>query len=101
MKRLRSSAVGISLAAAVLCLANPMSAQAATGTLTVNGSEKFVNPHDGACFSWPKKGLDIKNQTNREVVVYRGTNCTGTVGQVVSPGKSAKAPRGVSVKIQR
>ncbi|KAA6222189.1 hypothetical protein CP973_09735 [Streptomyces albofaciens JCM 4342] len=88
------------LAAAVLCLTNPTSAQAATGTLTVNGKEKFVNPHDGACFSWPRKGLDIKNQTNREVVVYRGTNCTGTVGQVVPPGKSAKAPRGVSLKIQ-
>ncbi|WP_030022775.1 hypothetical protein [Streptomyces monomycini] len=100
MKRLRA-AVGISCAAAALCLTCPTSAQAATGTLTVNGGEKFVNPHDGACFSWPKAGLDIKNQTNREVVVYRGTNCSGTVGQVVPPGKSAKAPRGISVKIQR
>ncbi|MFE7314328.1 hypothetical protein ACFU7T_14815 [Streptomyces sp. NPDC057555] len=99
MTRLRS-AVGIFLATAALCLTSATSAQAATGTLTVNG-EQMINPHDGACFSWPKKGLNIKNKTNRDVVVYRGTNCTGDVGQVVPPGKSAKAPRGLSVKVRR
>ncbi|MFJ5677564.1 hypothetical protein [Streptomyces sp. NPDC093097] len=51
--------------------------------------------------SWPKKGLNIKNKTNRDVVVYQGANCTGDVGQVVPPGKSAQAPRGLSVKVRR
>ncbi|GAA3171752.1 MULTISPECIES: hypothetical protein [Streptomyces] len=52
---------GISFTTVALCLTGAAGARAATGALTAN-REKMIDPHDGACFSWPKRGLDIGNK---------------------------------------
>ncbi|MET8546273.1 hypothetical protein ABZW03_37460 [Kitasatospora sp. NPDC004799] len=82
--RRRIAAVGMLATAGALALAVP--AQAATGTLTVNGVIR-QNPARG-CYPTLSPVI-VENLTDVTVQVYSAANCQGTVTRVVAPGMSA------------
>ncbi|WP_188296962.1 hypothetical protein [Streptomyces sp. CBMA156] len=82
--RRRFAAAGMLAAAGVLALAVP--AQAATGTLVVNGVVK-QNPARG-CYPTLSPVI-VENLTDVAVDVYSAPNCQGTVTREVAAGMTA------------
>ncbi|MFJ6619174.1 hypothetical protein ACIQOW_16540 [Kitasatospora sp. NPDC091335] len=82
--RRRFAVAGMLAAAGVLALAVP--AQAATGTLVVNGVVK-QNPARG-CYPTLSPVI-VENLTDVAVDVYSAPNCQGTVTREVAAGMTA------------
>ncbi|MEV7941700.1 hypothetical protein AB0O82_36955 [Kitasatospora sp. NPDC088264] len=95
MRRI-SKALGAVALAAVVAVAVPGSAQAATGQLRV-GFKSHNNP--SGCYGsdiWP---LIVENRTDKPAQVYDQPGCAGSVIAVVPPGESGTFEFGASVKI--
>lgn len=90
-----STTLGAPAASVLLMLAIPASAQAANGTLTINGTA-HSNPDD--CFN-AAAPLSIKNGTDKTAHVFSGADCTGQAMTTVAPGASKSNVRGASVAI--
>ncbi|MFJ6381648.1 hypothetical protein ACIQI7_16845 [Kitasatospora sp. NPDC092039] len=82
--RRRIAVVGMLVAAGVLASAVP--AQAATGTLVVNGVAK-QNPARG-CYPTLSPVL-VQNLTDATVDVYAAANCQGALTRQIAAGMSA------------
>ncbi|MGW3494494.1 hypothetical protein [Streptomyces sp. NPDC001020] len=89
-------AAGIAVTAAILCLTTVTSASAATGTLYLNG-KAIKNP--SGCYNSRLRPLGIQNHTNEAVLVFRGSDCTGTAEGVVAPRRSHVFEFGASVYV--
>lgn len=85
MIRLRSAATAVG-AAAVLCVAPSLSAQAATSAQTATGSFYYsdtngatyyiTNPPPGACLGTPD-AISARNDTDQTVRMYDSSDCSG------------------------
>jgi hypothetical protein len=75
-------AVGIVLAAATLCLTTATTANAASGTLDLNG-KRIPNP--SGCYNSDRFPTSIGNQTDAPVLVFDQRDCAGRVIEVVPP----------------
>ncbi|MFF0297679.1 hypothetical protein ACFYS8_01620 [Kitasatospora sp. NPDC004615] len=84
--RRRLTGIGLLAVTGVLALAVP--AQAATGTLIVNGVAHH-NPARG-CYSTTSP-VTITNFTDSAVLVHAAANCQGPVTAEVDPGMSKHA----------
>lgn len=96
MRRITTS-VGFMAAAAMIGMAIPGSAFAATGTLKV-GFQSYQDPQ--GCYTsnaWPMR---VGNYTDQPAFVYDGENCTGRVVAVVAPGNTQLFEFGNSVYIK-
>ncbi|MER8104597.1 hypothetical protein [Kitasatospora sp. NPDC094016] len=95
MRRI-SKALGAVALAAMVAVAVPGSAQAATGQLRV-GFKSYNNP--SGCYRsdiWP---LVVENRTDQPAQVYDQPGCSGSVIAVVAPGETGTYEFGASVKI--
>ncbi len=95
MQRITAT-LGSVIAAALLGLAAPGSADAATGWISINGFT-YSNPH--GCLGPGHGNLTIVNHTDAKAVVYRADHCRGGVDQVIEPGKSTYTAAGRSVYV--
>ncbi|RDI60560.1 hypothetical protein [Nocardia pseudobrasiliensis] len=92
-----TATLGSVIAAALLSLAVPGPADAATGWISINGFT-YSNPH--GCYSPGHGNLTIVNHTDTKAVVYTGEHCRGGVDQTIEPGKSIYTNKGRSVHIR-
>lgn len=85
--RARITAVGVLAAAALAVTGAP--ASAATGTLVVEegtASTVYRNPAP-RCYNRPAvRDVQIRNNTNSSVRLYRTANCAGAPTETVRPG---------------
>jgi hypothetical protein len=89
-------AAGIVLAAATLCLTTATSANAATGTLIVNGRG---NADPSGCYSSDRWPLTVENSTNTPVTIFDSANCDGRRLDELPPGQSRTFEFGASVYV--
>lgn len=75
--------LGALAAAALLAMAVPTSAHAATGTLIVNGTT-YENP--SGCINTVGPTLSMVNTTDKPATVYLEGDCKGSVIGTVGPG---------------
>ncbi|MFC3999710.1 hypothetical protein ACFOVU_27605 [Nocardiopsis sediminis] len=91
-----ASILGSLLLTTAIVLAGPAAAQAATGTLLVNG-HPVENPsgcHEAR--AWP---MTVENRTDRTAVLYSGPGCQGVALGEVGPGAIVAEEFAVSVAI--
>ncbi|WP_329371394.1 hypothetical protein OG896_33610 [Streptomyces sp. NBC_00669] len=95
MKRAMKT-LGTLAAAASIAMAVPAFAQAAAGTLIVDG-RAYQNPQ--GCYDSNRWPLTVDNQTDQPVVVYSGPHCSGDLLRIVGPGERAVSEFGQSVLV--
>ncbi|MFF9351493.1 hypothetical protein [Streptomyces sp. NPDC014734] len=90
------------LTSSVLLALLPASANAATGMFeytTPDGvQEILINPNDDTCYNADING-PTANKTNRDAIIFKGRNCTGT--SITLQPKGAGNVEGASVKFVR
>ncbi|MFE4368715.1 hypothetical protein ACFRMN_10820 [Streptomyces sp. NPDC056835] len=105
MVRGRVSATLGGLAAAVLVVALPGSAQAAQGVFQDhqpgNVLEALNNPRDNQCYTTGNAEGAVENGTNRFAELYEAPGCRGDVVQTVDPGSAVGWAEFKSVKFTR
>ncbi|MFC7328842.1 hypothetical protein [Marinactinospora rubrisoli] len=83
------------LAAVGLALTAAGPAQAASGTLILNG-RAIANPQ--GCYDSEPRPLRIENRTNQVVIVHGLPGCGGPIRGFVEPGQTTVAGASVSVQ---
>lgn len=83
-------------AAVLLALAVPTSAEAAIGSLVING---FTYPNPHGCYGPGHTHLTVVNHTNQSATIYVGKNCDDRVDRTLAPGQSAYTNVGKSVYV--
>ncbi|MFC4562630.1 hypothetical protein ACFO4E_12260 [Nocardiopsis mangrovi] len=94
--RRAASILGSLLLTTAIAVAGPTAAQAATGTLIVNG-HPVENP--SGCYdarAWP---MTVENRTDRTAVVHSGPGCLGDRVREVGPGAGVAGEFALSVSV--
>ncbi|GAA0415908.1 hypothetical protein [Streptomyces luteireticuli] len=95
MRRLAPQALGALAAAALLSLAVPGSASAASGQLVLNG-RAFTDP--SGCYRNLNAPLSVQNRTRTVAYIHSTPDCTGPA-QPVPPNGTYATSSGHSVRI--
>jgi len=95
MRRI-STLLGTAALAAVMAVAVPGSAQAATGDLQVGFA---VHHNPSGCYNSDIFPLIVGNETNETATVYDQPDCQGNVIGTVAPGQNSVFEFGASVSV--